>query len=562
MSHPHPELPTPPPPTDSAVRIVPLGGLGEVGRNMTVFEHRGRLLIVDCGVLFPEDNQPGVDLILPDFDYIRDRLDQVEAVILTHGHEDHIGAVPFLLREKEDIPIVGSRLTLALVEAKLKEHRIHAYQLEVAEGSTERFGPFDVEFLAVNHSIPDALALAIRTSAGLVLHTGDFKMDQLPLDGRLTDLNGFARHGDAGVDLFMVDSTNAEVPGFTPHERDIKPVLDRVIGQAAGRVIVASFASHIHRVQQVLDVAVAHRRKVAFVGRSMVRNMGIARDLGYLDVPGGTLIDLKSINDLPPDQVVLMSTGSQGEPMAALSRIANRDHAQISIESDDVVILASSLIPGNENAVSRVINGLTRQGAVVVHRGNALVHTSGHASGGELLYAYNIVKPRNVLPIHGEIRHLHANAAIAVDSGVPAERVLIAEDGVVVDLVNGVASVVGAVPCGYVYVDGSNVGGLAEASLTDRRILGEEGFISVVVVVDSVTGKVTGGPEIHARGFAEDDSVFDSILPEIVQAVEDAAASGNADTYQLQQTIRRTIGRWVGGRLRRRPMIIPVVVES
>jgi ribonuclease J len=547
---------------EGGLRIVPLGGLGEVGRNMTVFEHSGRLLVVDCGVLFPEDHQPGVDLILPDFDYIRGRLDQIEAVVLTHGHEDHIGAVPFLLREKRDIPLVGSRLTLALVEAKLTEHRIDAYQLEVKEGHTERFGPFEVEFVAVNHSIPDALALAIRTTAGVVLHTGDFKMDQLPLDGRLTDLNAFARLGDAGVDLLMVDSTNAEVPGYNAHEREIAPVLDRVFDQAPRRIVVASFASHVHRVQQVLDVAVAHRRKVAFVGRSMVRNMGIARDLGYLDIPGGTLVDPKSLDDLAPEEVVLMSTGSQGEPMAALSRMANRDHPAISIEPGDVVVLASSLIPGNENAVSRVINGLTRWGATVVHKGNAMVHTSGHASAGELLYAYNVVKPRNVMPIHGETRHLHANAAVAVSAGVPRQRVVIAEDGIVVDLAAGLARVVGAVPCGYVYVDGSNVGGVAEASLKDRRILGEEGFISVVVVVDSVTGKVTGGPEIHARGFAEDDSVFDEIRPQVADALEQAAAGGGADTYQLQQTIRRTIGRWVSARYRRRPMIIPVVVES
>ena len=562
MSHPHPELTAPPPLAEGGLRIVPLGGLGEVGRNMTVFEHSGRLLVVDCGVLFPEDHQPGVDLILPDFDYIRGRLDQIEAVVLTHGHEDHIGAVPFLLREKRDIPLVGSRLTLALVEAKLTEHRIDAYQLEVKEGQTERFGPFEVEFVAVNHSIPDALALAIRTTAGVVLHTGDFKMDQLPLDGRLTDLNAFARLGDAGVDLLMVDSTNAEVPGYNAHERDIAPVLDRVFEQAPRRIVVASFASHVHRVQQVLDVAVAHRRKVAFVGRSMVRNMGIARDLGYLDIPSGTLVDPKSLDDLAPEEVVLMSTGSQGEPMAALSRMANRDHPAISIEPGDVVVLASSLIPGNENAVSRVINGLTRWGATVVHKGNAMVHTSGHASAGELLYAYNVVKPRNVMPIHGETRHLHANAAVAVSAGVPRRQVVLAEDGVVVDLAAGLARVVGAVPCGYVYVDGSNVGGVAEASLKDRRILGEEGFISVVVVVDSVTGKVTGGPEIHARGFAEDDSVFDEIRPQVADALEQAAAGGGADTYQLQQTIRRTIGRWVSARYRRRPMIIPVVVES
>lgn len=558
----HLNLGDPPPLPDGALRVVPLGGLGEVGRNMTVFEIGGRLLIVDCGVLFPEDHQPGVDLILPDFDYIRDRLDDVEAIVLTHGHEDHIGGVPFLLRDKQDIPIVGSRLTLALVEAKLKEHRIDAYQLEVREGQSEQFGPFDVEFFAVNHSIPDALALSIMTSAGRVVHTGDFKTDQLPLDGRLTDLNGFARLGDAGIDLLLIDSTGAEVPGFTAHEKEISPVLDRLFAQAQGRIIAASFASHVHRVQQVLDAAVAHGRKVAFVGRSMVRNMGIARDLGYLSVPDGALVDLKSIDDLPPEQVVLMSTGSQGEPMAALSRIANRDHAQIRVTEGDVVVLASSLIPGNENAVSRVINGLTREGATVVHRGNAMVHTSGHASAGELLYAYNLFKPANVLPVHGEERHLRANGELARSTGVPSDRIVVGWDGVVVDLVGGVAKIVGAVPCGFVFVDGESVGGVAEASLKDRRILSEEGFISVIVVVDSVTGKVSGGPEIHSRGFSEDESIFDQIRPQISTAVEEVAVGGGVDTYELQQTIRRTIGRWVNSRYRRRPMIIPVVIES
>ncbi|HEX6196767.1 MAG TPA: ribonuclease J [Jiangellaceae bacterium] len=561
MTHPHTDLGEPPPLPDGGLRVVPLGGLGEIGRNMTVFEFGGRLLIVDCGVLFPEDHQPGVDLILPDFDYIRDRLDDVEAIVLTHGHEDHIGGVPFLLRDKQDIPIVGSRLTLALVEAKLDEHRIEAYQLEVREGQTEQLGPFGVEFFAVNHSIPDALALAIRTEAGVVVHTGDFKTDQLPLDGRLTDLNGFARLGDAGVDLLLIDSTGAEIPGFTTPEKEIAPVLDRVFAQAQGRIIVASFASHVHRVQQVLDAALEHNRKVAFVGRSMVRNMGIARDLGYLTVPDGALVDLKRIDELPPEKVVLMSTGSQGEPMAALSRIANRDHTQIRVTAGDVVVLASSLIPGNENAVSRVINGLTREGATVVHRGNAKVHTSGHASSGELLYAYNLLKPKNVLPVHGEARHLHANGELARSTGVPSDRIMIGADGVVVDLVDGVARVAGAVPCGFVFVDGESVGGVAEASLKDRRILSEEGFISVIVVVDSVTGKVSGGPEIHTRGFSEDESIFDQIRPQIATAVEEVAGGG-ADTYELQQTIRRTIGRWVNQRYRRRPMIIPVVIES
>jgi ribonuclease J len=560
VSHPHPELGPPPELADGGMRIVALGGLAEVGRNMTVFEYAGRLLVVDCGVLFPEDFQPGVDLILPDFDHIRDRLDRVDAIVLTHGHEDHIGAVPYLLRERPDIPVVGSRLTLAMIEAKLQEHRIKPYTLEVAEGGRERLGPFDCEFVAVNHSIPDALAVAIRTPAGLVVHTGDFKMDQLPLDGRITDLRAFARFGDEGVDLMLVDSTNAEVPGFTTPERHIAPVLDRVFAQATKRVIVASFASHVHRVQQVIDAAAAHGRKVAFVGRSMVRNMGVARDLGYLRVPGGLLVDVKALEDLREDQIVLVCTGSQGEPLSALSRIANRDHF-IRIGEGDTVVLASSLIPGNENSVFRVINGLTRWGAEVVHKANAMVHVSGHASAGELLYLYNIVRPSNVMPVHGEWRHLRANADLAAQTGVPRDRIVVAEDGVVVDLVDGRASVVGAVPCGYVYVDGSSVGDVTDASLKDRRILRDEGFISVVVVVDSVTGKVAGGPEIHARGFAEDDSVFDDVRGRLEEALERAAAEGIGDSRQLEQLVRRTVGKWVSDTYRRRPMIIPLVVE-
>src|SRR5450830_741163 len=400
MSHPHPELGTPPALAAGALRIVALGGLGEIGRNMSVLEYNGRLLIIDCGVLFPEDNQPGVDLILPDFEYISDRLDDIDAIVLTHGHEDHIGAVPYLLRLRRDIPLVGSRLTLAFVTAKLVEHRITPITLEVREGQVERFCEFECEFVAVNHSIPDALAVAVRTGAGTVLHTGDFKMDQLPLDGRITDLRAFARLGEEGVDLFMVDSTNAEVPGFTTHEIEIGPVLDQLFESAEKRVIVASFASHVHRVQQVLDAAHTHRRKVAMVGRSMVRNMGIAAELGYLTVPEDVLVDVKAVDDLPPDEVVLMCTGSQGEPMAALSRMANRDH-RIEVGRGDTVILASSMIPGNEAAVFRVINGLTRMGAKVVHQGSARVHVSGHASAGELLYCYNIIRPRNVMPVHG-----------------------------------------------------------------------------------------------------------------------------------------------------------------
>lgn len=561
MSHPHPELSAPPPLAKGGLRVIPLGGLGEVGRNMTVFEYDGRLLIVDCGVLFPEDHHPGVDLILPDFEPIRDRLDAVEALVLTHGHEDHIGATPYLLRERGDIPLVGSELTLALLDSKLREHRLReTVHHQVREGDRMSLGPFDLEFIAVNHSIPDALAVAIRTGAGLVLHTGDFKMDQLPLDGRITDLRAFARLGEEGVDLFLTDSTNAETPGFTPTEKSITPVIDQVFRDSSQRVIVACFASHVHRVQQVLDAAVAHDRKVAYVGRSMVRNMLIAKELGYLTVPAGVLIDAKELPTLPPERQVLISTGSQGEPMSALSRIAQRNHNLVHIEAGDTVLLASSLIPGNENAVYRVINGLARWGATVVHKGNALVHVSGHASAGELLYCYNIVKPRNVLPVHGEIRHLLANAELARLTGVP--NVVIAEDGVVVDLVDGVAEISGKVACGYVFVDGSSVGDITESDLKDRRILGEEGFISVIVVVDSVSGKVSSGPEIHARGNALEGSSFEEIKQPIIDALDRSIAEGNTDAFQLQQTVRRVVGRWVNSTHRRRPMIIPVVIEA
>jgi ribonuclease J len=559
MNHPHPNLSTPPKLVDGGLRIVALGGLTEIGRNMTVFEYKSKLLIVDCGVLFPEDNQPGIDLILPDFSYIRDRLNDVVAIFLTHGHEDHIGAVPYLLRERGDIAIYGSALTLALITAKLKEHRITPLTREVKEGGTEDIGPFTLEFVAVNHSIPDALAVVINTEAGRVLATGDFKMDQLPLDGRITDLRTFARLGEQGVDLFMVDSTNADVPGFTPSEREIMPALNQVISSTKRRVIVASFSSHVHRVQQIIDVAAHHGRKVVFIGRSMVRNMKIAEDMGYLNVPADLVIDAKDL-DQYDDNVVLICTGSQGEPMAALSRMANGDH-QIRVGEGDTVILASSLIPGNENSVFRIINELTRFGAKVVHKANAMVHVSGHAAAGELLYCYNIVKPKYVLPIHGEWRHLKANAELAIQSGVPRANTFIIDNGVVIDMVNHEAEIVGAIPVGFVFVDGQSIGDITESSLKDRRILGEEGFISCVVVIDSQSGKIVAGPDIHARGFNEDAAMFDEVKLRIEKALAAAVVDGINGTHQLSQIVRKTIGGWVGGEHRRKPMIVPVVIE-
>ncbi len=561
VSHPHPELGRPPKLPKGGLRVIALGGLGEVGRNMTVFEHAGKLLVVDCGVLFPEEHQPGVDLILPDFTAIRDRLGDIAALVLTHGHEDHIGGVPYLLKERQDIPVVGSRLTLALVDAKLKEHRIRPRLVQVGEGDRQRFGPFECEFVAVNHSIPDGLAVAVRTGAGLALHTGDFKMDQFPLDRRLTDLRAFARLGEEGVDLFLTDSTNAEVPGFTTSERDLVPAIETVFRTAPRRVIVSSFASHVHRVQQVLDVAHEHGRKVAFVGRSMVRNMGIARELGYLDVPDGLIVDFKELEKMSPKKAAIICTGSQGEPMAALSRMANRDHV-IRVGEGDTVLLASSLIPGNENAVYRVINGLARWGANVVHKGNAKVHVSGHASAGELAYCYNIVEPRNVMPVHGEWRHLRANADIAIRTGIDPERVVVAEDGVVVDLVDGRVKATGKVPAGYVYVTGTTVGGIDEASLKDRRTLASEGVITVVAIVDTQAGRLAEPPDFLVRGFEPHEATVRESVPAIEKALAGTAEQGVRDRRQLEDRIARAVAQWAWRTHRRNPIVLPVVVEE
>ena len=558
-NHPHPNLGEPSKLSKDGLRLVALGGLGEIGRNMMVYEYDGELLIVDVGVLFPEESQPGIDLILPDFSYIRERLDDVTAIFLTHGHEDHIGAVPYLLRERGDIPVYGSPLTLALTAAKLKEHRITGLMREIRDGEKVKIGSFEVEAVAVNHSIPDALALAIKCGAGTVLHTGDFKMDQLPLDGRITDLTRFASLGSEGVDLFLVDSTNADVPGFTPSEREILPTLDRIIGNTRRRVIVASFASHVHRIQQVIDIAAMNNRKICFIGRSMVRNMEIASKMGYLNIPAHIEIEKDDL-DKYGDNVVLICTGSQGEPLAALSRMAYGEHS-IVVGEGDTVVLASSLIPGNESPVYRVINELTRLGAKVVHKGNAMVHVSGHAAAGELLYCYNLVKPKNVMPVHGEWRHMKANAELAIQTGINRKNTVIVENGMVVDLIEGKAQVSGAVPCGFVYVDSQSIGEITETTLKDRRILGEEGFISVVVVIDAQKGTIISGPDIHARGFNEDPAMFDDVKNRIEKALAAAVAQGTNGTHQLSQVVRKTIGNWVGQEHRRKPMIIPLVIE-
>jgi ribonuclease J len=555
-----PDLTPPGPLAPGGLRITALGGISEIGRNMTVFEHLGRLLIIDCGVLFPGHDEPGVDLILPDLRHVEDRLDDVEALVLTHAHEDHIGAIPHLLELRPDIPVVGSKFTLALVAAKCREHRIKPVFTEVAEGQSSRHGVFECEYFAVNHSIPGCLAIAVYTGAGTVLHTGDIKLDQLPLDGRPTDLPGMSRLGDAGVDLFMCDSTNAEIPGVGPSESEIGPNMHRLIRGAEGRVIVACFASNVARVQQIIDASVALGRKVSFVGRSMVRNMGIAKELGYLTVADDDVIDIAAAEMMPPERVVLITTGTQGEPMAALSRMSRGEHRSITLTSGDLIIMSSSQIPGNEEAIFGVLDSLAKIGVRVVTNGQVRIHVSGHAYAGELLFLYNGIRPRNVMPVHGTWRHLRANAALAVASGVPKESIVLAENGVSVDLVAGKASIAGAVPVGKMFVDGLITGDVGEVTLGERLTL-SSGFIGVIVVVNRGTGKVAAPPHVYARGFSEDPKALEPATRKVTEALEALAAENVTDPTRIAQAARRAVGKWVAEVYRRQPMIVPTVLE-
>jgi ribonuclease J len=542
------------------LRVTALGGIGEIGRNMTVFEHLGRLLIIDCGVLFPNHDEPGVDLILPDLRHIENRLDDIEAVVVTHAHEDHIGAIPHLLKMRSDIPIVGSKFTLALVAAKCREHRIKPVFVEVAEKQSSQHGVFECEYFAVNHSIPDALAIAVYCGAGTVLVTGDIKLDQLPLDGRPTDLPGMSRLGDAGVDLFLCDSTNADIPGVGPSESEIGPNMHRLMRGAEGRVIVACFASNVARVQQIIDAAVALGRKVSFVGRSMVRNMGIARELGFLNVDDDDVLDIAAAEMMPPERVVLVTTGTQGEPMAALSRMSRGEHRSITLTSGDLIIMSSSQIPGNEEAIFGVIDSLAKIGVRVVTNGQVRIHVSGHAYAGELLFLYNGVRPRNVMPVHGTWRHLRANAALAEKSGVPPESIVLAENGVSVDLVGGRASVSGSVALGKMFVDGLVTGDVGDATVGERLTLAS-GFISATIVVKRGTGKSVAPPYLYSRGFSEDPKALEPAAQKVQEALETLSAEKVTDPARIAQAARRAVGKWVGEVYRRQPMIVPTVLE-
>ncbi|MHA2789193.1 ribonuclease J [Corynebacterium sp. S7] len=554
-------LPAPGKAPANGLRIYALGGISEIGRNMTVFEYNGRLLVVDCGVLFPSSGEPGVDLILPDFGPIEKKLDKIEALVVTHGHEDHIGAIPWLLKLRPDIPIYSAKFTNALIAAKTKEHRQRPKLHEVNNKSEITVGPFNIRFWTVGHSIPDALGLSIRTGAGQVIMTGDIKLDQTPYDGKPTDLPALSRFGDEGVDLLMCDSTNATTPGFSESEKGIEENFIRLIGDAKQRVILSSFASNVSRVQMAVNAAVANGRKVAFNGRSMIRNMEIAEKMGLLKAPRGTIISIDEASKMAPHKVLLITTGTQGEPMAALSRMSRREHRQITVRDGDLIILSSSMIPGNEEAIYAVINNLAQIGATVVTNKDAHIHATGHGYSGELLFLYNAARPKNAMPVHGEWRHMRANNELAVSTGVKRENTVLAQNGVVVDLVNGRVQVAGQYQVGNLYVDGETMGEVEADVLADRTNLAAGGVISVTCVIDSRTGRLLERPTVSTTGFSEDDR---SLVPEVTEWVEnlmnDLAAEGENDPYRMVQALRRKVSRSIEQKYKREPVILPTVV--
>jgi ribonuclease J len=550
------------------VRIAFLGGLGEIGRNCMVFEIEGRLMLLDCGLMFPDDDMPGIDLVLPDFTYLRDNADRIEGCICTHGHEDHIGGLSYLLRDLPSLTIIGSALTLGFARPRIEEAGLmgRANFAVVRDGERRRFGPFDLEFLPVTHSVPHAFATAFHTPQGVILHSGDFKLDLTPVDDRRTDLSRMGSLAvDPGVRLLLSDSTNAEEHGHAPSERSVGAVLRRLMAEQSGRrVITASFASHIHRIQQIADAAIANGRVVATLGLSMRRNVQLARELGLLTVPDRSMVDIEQVDSLPPGNVCVISTGSQGEPMSALTLMAQGESKWLKITPDDTVILSSHAIPGNEGNVNKVIDGLLRLGAEVVHSGVADVHATGHAQADELKTLLAITRPDFFVPVHGEFRHLSAHAKLAEIMGVGTDSILLAEDGDVVELTDDGIDFGGRVPAGYLYVDGI-IGDVGQGVLRDRAVLANEGVVVVVVAVDVTSGKVITGPEVITRGWVyapEAEELLEEAEAHVRATVERAFANGITDVDALQREVRKATGKFVNERTKRRPMIVPVVMEA
>ncbi|MGO9028455.1 MAG: ribonuclease J [Acidimicrobiales bacterium] len=550
----------------SPVRVVFLGGLGEIGRNCACIEMDGRILVLDCGIMFPDPDMPGVDLVLPDFTYLRENADRVDGVILTHGHEDHTGGLAFLLRDFP-LDVYGSELTLGLARSRVDEAGMgsRVTWIPVRDGERRRIGPCDVEFIPVTHSVPQAFATAFFTPQGIILHSGDFKIDLHPVDGRRTDL---ARMGalasDPGIRLLLADSTNAEEPGFTPSESTVGATLRKVFLERPGRrFIVTCFASHIHRVQQVADAAIGGGRKVATLGRSMQKNVALARELGLLDIDEKSIVDIEDVDRLAPGQVCVISTGSQGEPMSALSRLAIGENRFFKLREDDVVVISAHPIPGNEWSVGRVIDGLHRRGVEVIHSGGESVHVSGHARQGELAMLMSITRPDFFIPVHGEYRHMANHLRLANTMGITGDRLLLCEDGDTVRIDDSGLHRDGGVPGGYLFVDGSTVGDIGHGVLRDRMVLSEEGVVMAVATIDVKRGEVVGAPQIITRGWAYDDetdALLDEARDRVKVALEKALVGGSHDHESLNRVARKALGQLVGGRTKQRPMIVPVIV--
>ncbi|MHB8172049.1 MAG: ribonuclease J [Thermincolia bacterium] len=547
------------------VSLIPLGGLGEIGKNMMVVKYGENILLIDAGLMFPEEEMLGIDIVIPDITYLLENRDIVRGIVLTHGHEDHIGALPYVLKQI-NVPVYGSRLTLGLLEGKLRENNIlgsvkmHA----IKPRDTVNIGPFKVEFLRVSHSIPDAVALAVHTPVGTILHTGDFKFDQTPVDGEVTDFQKLAELGEQGVLVLLSDSTNVERPGFTLSERTVGQTFEETFREAKNRIIVATFASNVHRLQQAITAAYKYERRVAVVGRSMVNVVNIASELGYLTIPDDMLVDIDEVGNLPPEQVVILTTGSQGEPMSALTRMAMSDHRRVEIVPGDTVIISATPIPGNEKLVARTINNLFKQGAEVIYEKFSGIHVSGHPSQEELKLMINLTKPKFLVPVHGEHRHLRKHAQLGQGMGIPAENIFVAENGHVLEFSKKSGRIAGRVTAGRVLVDGLGVGDVGNIVLRDRKQLSQDGILIIVVTMNKETGSVVAGPDIVSRGFVyvrESEQLMDDAKEKVKSALVKCGERGITEWATIKSNVRDALGKYLYEKTRRRPMILPIIME-
>jgi len=549
---------------EQELQIIPLGGLGEIGKNLTVVRCGDEIIVIDCGLMFPDDEMLGIDLVIPDITYLLENIDLVKAIVLTHGHEDHIGALPYVLRNL-NVPVYGTKLTLGILEGRLKENNVDSSSLvPVKPGDLIHIGCFKVGFVNVSHSIADAVALYIKTPLGTIVHTGDFKLDQTPVDGKVTDFHKFAELGDQGVLVMLADSTNAERPGHTLSEKTVGVAFDEAFRNIKDRIIIATFSSNVHRIQQVIDTAHKYNRKVAVLGRSMVNVSNISAELGYLNIPDGVLIDIDEINNYPPSNIVIITTGSQGEPMSALTRMSTSDHRKVGIVPGDTVIISATPIPGNEKLVSRTIDNLLKQGANVIYEKTSGIHVSGHASQEELKLIHNLVRPKFFIPVHGEYRHLRKHAMLAQDLGMPKENVFVAENGNIIEFTKEKGGIVGKVPSGIVLVDGLGVGDVGNIVLRDRRQLSQDGILIIVVTMDKEMGAVVAGPDIVSRGFVyvrESEELMEEAKEKVKMALEKCEDNNITEWAVIKSNVRDALGRYLYERTRRRPMILPIIME-